>query len=61
MGGALAWGLEPVYAVLTTTLLMTVFFALLSWRYYVEWEHSAQQLRPFVTSEHWYESLIRHA
>ncbi len=58
MGGALAWGLEPVYAVLTTTLLMTVFFALLSWRYYVEWEHSAQQLRPFVTSEHWYESLI---
>ena len=32
MGGALAWGLEPEYAVLLTALLMTVFFALLSWR-----------------------------
>lgn len=58
MGGALTWGLEPVYAVLATALLMTVFFALLSWRYYVEWEHSARQLRPFVTRTHWYDSLV---
>jgi signal transduction histidine kinase len=58
MGGALAWGLEPVYAVLLTALLMTVFFALLSWRSYVEWEHAMQQLRPFVASQRWYDALI---
>lgn len=58
MGGALAGGLEPEYAVLMTAVLMTVFFALLSWRYYVEWENNARQLRPFVTSAHWYERLV---
>jgi len=58
MGGALAWGLEPVYAVLLTALLMTVFFALLSWRSYVEWEHTMQQLRPFVASQRWYDALV---
>ena len=58
MGGALAWGLEPVYAVLLTALLMTVFFALLSWRSYAEWEHAMQQLRPFVASQRWYDALI---
>lgn len=58
MGGALALGLEPIYVALATALLMTVFFALLSWRYYVEWEHSTQQLRPFVTSANWYETLV---
>jgi signal transduction histidine kinase len=58
MGGALAWGLEPVYAVLLTALLMTIFFALLSWRSYVELEHTMQQLRPFVASQRWYDALI---
>ena len=58
MGGALAWGLEPVYAVLLTALLMTVFFALLSWRSYAEWEHTMQQLRPFVASQRWYDALV---
>ena len=32
IGGALVLGVEPVYAVLLTALLMTVFLALLSWR-----------------------------
>lgn len=58
MGGALAGGLEAEYAVLMTAVLMTVFFAMLSWRYYVEWENNARQLRPFVTSAHWYERLV---
>ncbi len=57
MGGALAWGLEPEYAVLLTALLMTVFFALLSWRGAVEWERAMGQLRPFVASERWYEAV----
>ena len=58
MGGALTWGLEPVYAVLLTALLMTTFFALLSWRAYAEWEHGMRQLRPFVTSQRWYDALV---
>ena len=58
VGGALVRGLEPVYAVLLTALLMTAFFALLSWRSYVEWEQAMQQLRPFVASQRWYDALI---
>lgn len=58
MGGALAWGIEPVYAVLLTALLMTAFFALLSWRSYAEWEHAMRQLRPFVASQRWYDALV---
>ena len=58
MGGALAWGLEPEYAVLLTALLMTAFFALQSWRSRVEWEQAMRQLRPFVASQRWYDALI---
>jgi len=47
MGGALVWGMEPVYAILLTALLMTTFVAMLSWRSHVEWEQSMRQLRPF--------------
>jgi signal transduction histidine kinase len=58
MGGALVWGLEPLYAILLTALLMTVFFALLSWRSYVDWEQAMRQLRPFVASQRWYDALV---
>ncbi|MER2599328.1 MAG: hypothetical protein ABTQ73_07410 [Caldilineales bacterium] len=57
-GGALALGLEPVYVALATAVLMTLFFALLSWRVYAEWDYSVQQLRPFVTSANWYDALV---
>ena len=57
-GGALVRGLQPVYAVLLTASLMTAFFALLSWRSYVEWDEAMRRLRPFVTSQHLYDSLL---
>ena len=57
LGGALVWGLEPVYAVLLTAGLMTVFFVLLGWRASVEWRQAMRQLRPMVTSQGWYERL----
>lgn len=57
LGGALVWGLEPVYAVLLTAGLMTVFFVLLSWRASVEWQQAMRQLRPMVTSQGWYKQL----
>jgi signal transduction histidine kinase len=58
MGGALVWGLEPVYAILLTALMMAIFFALLGWRSRVEWDQAIRQLRPFVASQHSYDALI---
>lgn len=58
MGGALVWGLDEVYAILLTAVLMTAFFALQAWRSFAEWEHGMRQLRPFVVSQRWYESLV---
>ncbi len=57
LGGALVLGFEPVYAVLLTAVLMTLFFVLLSWRSSLEWRRAMRQLRPMVTSEGWYERL----
>jgi len=57
LGGALVWGLEPVYAVLLTAGLMTVFFVLLGWRASVEWQQAMRQLRPMVSSQGWYKQL----
>ncbi len=57
LGGALAFGLDPVYAVLLTALLMTAFFALLGWRATLEWRQAMRELRPMVRSEGWYERL----
>jgi len=58
MGGALVWGLEPVYAILLTALLMTTFFFLLGWRAYGDWEQAMRQLRPLVASQRWYDTLV---
>lgn len=61
LGGALVLGLEPVYAVLLTAVLMTFFFALLSWRSSVEWRQAMRQLRPVVSSQGWYDRLVEVA
>ena len=61
VGGALTARLEPIYIVLLTTALMTVFYALFSWRSYVERERYIRDLRPFVTSQHLYEQLVQTA
>lgn len=58
MGGALVWGLEPVYAILLTALLMTAFFSLLGWRAYGDWEQAMRQLRPLVASQRYYDALV---
>ncbi len=61
VGGSLAFGLKLVYSLLLSTLLMTVFYALLSWRSYAERERYIEHLRPFVASQHLYEQLLRPA
>lgn len=53
--------LSAVYHLLLATVLMTLFFALLSWRAYADREHSINRLRPFVASQRLYESVLRPA
>ena len=40
---------------------MTVFYALFSWRSYVERDRYIRDLRPFVTSQHLYDQLLQTA
>ena len=42
-------------------VVVAVFYALLSWRSFVERERSLEQLRPFVSSEHLLEDLVAPA
>ena len=50
--------LGAVYLILLTTVLMSVFYAVLNWRSYSEREQYMLQLRPFVASQHLYEHLL---
>lgn len=53
--------LDSIYRVLLATLLMTLFYALLSWRSYADRERSMDALRPFVASQQLYERMLRPA
>lgn len=48
----------PIYSLLLSTTLMVVFFALVTWRSYVERDHSVEELQPFVRGPQLYESLL---
>jgi signal transduction histidine kinase len=58
IAGALSARLEPIYGILLATALITIFYALLGWRTYVERDHFVRQLRPFVASERVYDQLL---
>jgi len=58
VGAGLAIQLRPIYSLLLSTLLMTLFYALFGWRSYAERERSMAQLRPFVASQRLYERLL---
>ncbi len=53
--------LRPIYSLLLTTVLVTVFLAFSAWRSYVERERYMRGLRPFVASQHLYPSLLQAA
>jgi signal transduction histidine kinase len=61
MAASLQMGLDPAYRLVLATLLIALFYGLLSWRSYAEYERGMERLRPFVTSHHLYERLIRPA
>jgi signal transduction histidine kinase len=56
--GLLILRASPIYALLSTAVLMVVFFAMLSWRSFVDRERTMEQLRPFVSSQRLYETLL---
>jgi signal transduction histidine kinase len=58
VGWSLTYQLRAVYSLLLSTALMTTFYALLSWRSYVERERYIAHLRPFVSSQRLYERLL---
>lgn len=55
---SLSLNLHPIYSVLLSALLMTVFYALLSWRSLTDRQKFIDQLRPFVTSQRVYEQVV---
>jgi signal transduction histidine kinase len=58
VGWSLRFQLRQIYSLLLTTMLMTLFYALFSWRSYVERERYIEHLRPFVVSQHLYDHLL---
>ncbi len=55
---SLSLNLNPIYSVVLSALLMTVFYALLSWRSFTERQYFIDQLRPFVTSQRVYDQMV---
>jgi signal transduction histidine kinase len=49
---------KPIYSILLSALLMTTFYALLSWRSFTERQLYINQLRPFVASQRVYDRLL---
>ncbi len=61
LGGSLGLPLDPIYPLILAALLITAFYALLSWRSYVERERGIGRLRPFVASQRLYEHMLKPA
>ncbi|MBI5304342.1 MAG: hypothetical protein HY868_19570 [Chloroflexi bacterium] len=55
---ALITHMQTIYIVLLTLALMTIFYALFTWRAYLERERYIRDLRPFVTSQRLYDNLV---
>jgi signal transduction histidine kinase len=58
---AIGYGVAVGLSQLLATLLMILFYALLSWRSFAQRERYIAQLRPFVASERLYEQLVAPA
>jgi len=61
LGWTLMQTWRPIYGLLLSAILMSLFFAVLNWRSSVEREETMAYLRPFVASQHLYDQLlVRH-
>jgi two-component sensor histidine kinase len=55
---AAAAGLPTIYILLLATVLLSVFYALMSWRSFEERQHLMESLRPFLASHDLYQELL---
>ncbi|MEK7785833.1 MAG: hypothetical protein AAB658_10515, partial [Chloroflexota bacterium] len=64
-GAVISWSftlqLRPIYSLLLTAVLMTVFYGLFSWRSFAERERYISHLRPFVASQRLYDNLLERS
>jgi two-component sensor histidine kinase len=51
-------GLPVIYILLLTTVLLSVFYALMGWRSFEERQHLMESLRPFLASHDLYQELL---
>lgn len=58
VGAGLNSRLSPFYYLIFTALIMTFFYALFNWRFYIERERYMSNLRPFITNQNIYENLL---
>jgi signal transduction histidine kinase len=58
IGWSLTAQVRPIYSLMLTALLMVVFYALFSWRSFVEREQFMARLRPFVSSQRLMNQLV---
>ncbi|MDQ3706336.1 MAG: hypothetical protein M3437_14200 [Chloroflexota bacterium] len=58
IGYSLTVATHPIYSLMLATILMVVFYAVFSWRSYVERERYMDLLRPFVTGRSLYGDLL---
>jgi signal transduction histidine kinase len=62
LSGLAAWGVTAqfpiVYVILGILVLVAFTYALFSWQSFAEREHSIQQLRPFVSSQHLFDTIL---
>ena len=61
ISAAVTLAVRPIYGLLLAAILMTLFYALVNWRSYVERERLMDSLRPFVASQGLYERLLAPA
>jgi signal transduction histidine kinase len=61
VGGCLELPVDSMYPLVLATTLTATFYALLTWRLYLEHERGISQLRPFVASQRIYEQLLTPA
>lgn len=58
IGAVRGLNIRTIYGLLLATILMAVFFALVSWQSYVERDRFMESLRPFILSQHLYDQLL---
>jgi signal transduction histidine kinase len=58
VGFSVTLQIASIYSLLLSTVLLVLFYALLSWRSYAEREHFIDSLRPFITSQQLYDQLL---